>query len=769
MESTQTKTSSLEDEQKVIVKFLTLTEDIKPKKIHSRLAFVYKENVVLLDNVLKWCKQFRATKNVKKIRKKRENPSSGLHCAETPWRRIDVADNGDEKTTAVIKKIYSILNKVTDKNFTILIEQAESLPIDTEDCLRNIVNVILTYVCSEHKYSNLYAKLCAHLYSRKVPYNQQITDGSSTYLVFGEVLRTGCEEGLKLKLREIEGVPFESSEPLRYKLKGLNLFIAELYKIQVLPIETLHEEYLHQLFNDSNNNIYKIENFCVSLNQLGKFLEVQCNRTPSKFSKEKLDFYFTHIGSLLENKSQLPPRIYFMLLDLAELRGRNWIPRLETKIKFRVIRKFRFKKFNQNSNNKNVSKGNKNFKKVAKGEEQSEKKEVQSRDSTSETGKYPNIIKGDIIDDFKEIQYKVRSSMNKMTDGNIVYFLEQLLALSLEQYKAEIVKLITEKAIKEPLFSHLYAELCRQLCAKKSLNETAIQEGKFSFKQLLLSECDQLWNEKINDNQTYNEQNDLFRRKIISQGLAKFITELYKLGILSNDTINDYLKFLLDESKQTEKNIEFFCYFLTYIGEDLEKENREMFEKTFTTIKVLHSKTPRLPYRIWFMLLDLIELKQRNWLVRAPVLVEEIISEQDNRKTNTRGEHRFKDGQNIERLKRRSMRVKRYNQTGEQQQRQRTTRSARVAKQKSKIQQQSPANSRDINKSFDVSCLSRITAATINKENNSLVRDRRENTPENVMNLAGNISSSGEETYKAETTISEKLCVESKEKSDPPQ
>jgi translation initiation factor 4G len=115
-----------------------------------------------------------------------------------------------------------------------------------------------------------------------------------------------------------------SAEDKEHKLKKLRQrtlgnveFIGELFKKKMVGLGEL-EELLNKLLDSSPEDHDTIHPLCKLLESVGKALEAA--------SKEKLDGYFARIQELAGHAG-LSSRYKFMLLDLQDLRSKDWVPR----------------------------------------------------------------------------------------------------------------------------------------------------------------------------------------------------------------------------------------------------------------------------------------------------------------------------------------------------------------------------------------------------------------------------------------------------------
>lgn len=100
------------------------------------------------------------------------NEDIQLNKAEKAWKpsvkkstrsRGEEADEEDAeqaKTQDVLKRLRSILNKLTPQKFQELMKQVSELPIDTEERLKGAIDLIFEKAIMEPNFSVAYANMC---------------------------------------------------------------------------------------------------------------------------------------------------------------------------------------------------------------------------------------------------------------------------------------------------------------------------------------------------------------------------------------------------------------------------------------------------------------------------------------------------------------------------------------------------------------------------------------------------------------------------------
>ncbi|KAF7315031.1 ARM repeat-containing protein [Mycena indigotica] len=238
---------------------------------------------------------------------------------------------------------------------------------------------------------------------------------------------------------------------------------------------------------------------------------------------------------------------------------------------------------------------------------------------------------------------KVRSWLNKLTKENLDSISGRIIAqmTALEEngraiVTIQVVRLVFEAAQDDVFRSDLYAGLSRKIIEQSSLNagvkddnvDTAdaddiqpIASGQL-FRKHLLNRCQEYFERGwaaqgpapgISDfDAFYSAQ----RAKRQGLGLIKFIGELFKFKMLTERIIHECVKKLLGSVENPEE-VESLCTLLVTVGSALDtKKARAHMDVYFARMKEM-AKSETLGARLQFMLLDVIELRDRKWVART--------------------------------------------------------------------------------------------------------------------------------------------------------
>lgn len=196
--------------------------------------------------------------------------------------------------------------------------------------------------------------------------------------------------------------------------------------------------------------------------------------------------------------------------------------------------------------------------------------------------------------------------------------------------------MIFEKALDEPKYSSMYAQLCKRLSREAPNFE---QEDKpCTFRLLLLNKCKAEFENRSQSGELFEqhgsvsspeeeERRQLAKRKML--GNIKFIGELAKLEILSENILHRCIQELLldkkrrgDTAQDMSEDLECLCQILRTCGRILDTDKgQKLMGQYFERMKVL-AENMDLPPRIRFMLKDVIELREDRWVPRKATTVE---------------------------------------------------------------------------------------------------------------------------------------------------
>lgn len=257
---------------------------------------------------------------------------------------------------------------------------------------------------------------------------------------------------------------------------------------------------------------------------------------------------------------------------------------------------------------------------------------VPSRSTRRDANSYTEKGQKDVI--FR----KVRGILNKLTPEKFDKLCLELLNVGLDSKVVlkGIILLIVDKALEEPKYSQLYAQLCLRLAEDApnfedpSTENQATQKQNTTFRRLLISKLqDEFENRARNvdvfdrhDNPlTSDEEEQRAIAKIKMLGNIKFIGELGKLNLIHESILHKCIKTLLDKKKRVQlkdmgEDLECLCQIMKTVGPKLDHEKaKSLMDQYFARMRSL-TTNKELPARIRFLLQNTVELRDNNWSPR---------------------------------------------------------------------------------------------------------------------------------------------------------
>lgn len=261
---------------------------------------------------------------------------------------------------------------------------------------------------------------------------------------------------------------------------------------------------------------------------------------------------------------------------------------------------------------------------------------VNAKTSTSSRWIAPQFLH-DIVDRNELIFRRVRGILNKVTPEKFDKLSRNLINIGIDSKTIlkGVIILIFEKAIDEPKYCGIYAQLCQRL-SKDAPNFDEPHTKTNTFLRLLLSKCQEEFETRSKATSAFDKKDgplshaelhgkEVAKRKML--GNLKFIGELGKFELLQEAILHKCIQQLLAKKKRTSllemaEDIECLCQIVSTVGKRLDTSKaKNIMDQYFDRMNTL-SRSMELPSRIRFMLQDVIELRHMGWQPR--------ITQQDN-------------------------------------------------------------------------------------------------------------------------------------------
>ncbi|VEU23557.1 DEKNAAC104521 [Brettanomyces naardenensis] len=270
-----------------------------------------------------------------------------------------------------------------------------------------------------------------------------------------------------------------------------------------------------------------------------------------------------------------------------------------------------------------------------------------------------------LLDD-EDVQAKIQSLLNKLTLEKFDEISEDMLKIANQsQWEDDahtlkrVIELTFAKACDESHWSNMYAKWCLKLCKSvdaevKDLKDEDIDDSRNSgsglVHYLLVSRCqteyEKGWEDKLPSNEDgsplepdmmSDEYYKMAGAKRRGLGLVRFIGELFSYQLLNRHVIMRCIVQILSNDEPSEEAMETLIQLLNTCGPGLDQvpETRHHLDMTFSKMNNIVEMS-KMSSRIKFKILDLMDLRKKNWRDKAvdagPKTISEIHAEADRKR-----------------------------------------------------------------------------------------------------------------------------------------
>lgn len=225
--------------------------------------------------------------------------------------------------------------------------------------------------------------------------------------------------------------------------------------------------------------------------------------------------------------------------------------------------------------------------------------------------------------------------LNKITPDKFSKLSDELLHCELDSpaILKGVVVLIFNKALEEPKYSSMYAQLCRILSERvrnfEYENPGYVKAGPHdnTFCKYLLAKCQHEFNNRLQASEAFGDgplsEEEEERRELAKKlmlGNIKFICELGKQNLADEGILHRCIVQLCKKKnniKHTVEDFECLCQIMKTVGKLLDTERGKSLMDQYFSRMEKYANGNELPLRIKFKIQDVLDLRRNKWVPRT--------------------------------------------------------------------------------------------------------------------------------------------------------
>ncbi|KAH8581770.1 eIF4G eukaryotic initiation factor 4 [Cryptosporidium sp. chipmunk genotype I] len=243
-----------------------------------------------------------------------------------------------------------------------------------------------------------------------------------------------------------------------------------------------------------------------------------------------------------------------------------------------------------------------------------------------------NLHGGQGVDSLETVRRAVKSLLNKITVEKFTVIAEKL-AVCIDEIKnvdelEELVKQVLEKAITEPDFSEMYADLCQILKWRSPVLVNRDGKSTIGFSRALLARCEQEFKNMPRNMTPTDEEREKYdseelailyrKRKLHVLGIIRLIGELFIRKMFPMRSLNELVfDLVMIQESPDEYAIECLCQLIMTTGYylDSNEKSQMIVDQWFGRLRELQNTS--ISTRLNCLIQDVFDLRKHKWVKKV--------------------------------------------------------------------------------------------------------------------------------------------------------